>query len=36
MTDSNIIGNVAAFGAVIYSTNPLTIQKNRGNVILDN
>ncbi|CAK84069.1 unnamed protein product (macronuclear) [Paramecium tetraurelia] len=36
MTDSKIIGNRAAAGAGIYSTNPLSIQKNRRNVILDN
>ncbi|CAD8191453.1 unnamed protein product [Paramecium pentaurelia] len=36
MTNSQIIGNKASSGAGIYSTSPLTIQKNRGNIIVDN
>ena len=36
MTDSKIIDNIAIYGAGIYSTNPLSIQKDRGNVMLDN
>ncbi|CAD8073985.1 unnamed protein product [Paramecium primaurelia] len=36
MTDSQIIGNIAQSGAGIYSTNPLSIQQNRANIILDN